>query len=56
MFRSKGCIDLMFLKHYSFCLDKKTNRATHLKGSFGKEKEYSHLKKMKAKTKATEIL
>ncbi len=56
MFKSKGCIDLMFLKHYSCCLDKKTNRATHLKGSFSKEKEYSHLKKMKAKTKATEIL
>ena len=31
-------------------------RATRLEGSFGKEKEYYHLKKIKAKTKATEIL
>jgi len=31
-------------------------RATRLEGSFGKEKEHYHLKKIKAKTKATEIL
>ena len=31
-------------------------RATRLEGSFGKEKEYYHLKKIKAKTKATEKL
>lgn len=31
-------------------------RATQLEGSFGKEKEYYHLKKIKAKTKKTEIL
>lgn len=31
-------------------------RATRLEGSFGKEKEYYHLKKIKAKTKATETL
>ncbi len=31
-------------------------RATRLEGSFGTEKEYYHLKKVKAKTKKTEIL
>lgn len=31
-------------------------RATRLEGSFGKEKEHYYLKKIKAKTKATEIL
>ena len=31
-------------------------RATRLEGSFGKEKEHYHLKKIKARTKATEIL
>jgi len=31
-------------------------RATRLEGSFGKEKQYYHLKKIKAKTQATEIL
>jgi len=31
-------------------------RATRLEGSFGKEKEHYHLKKIKAKTKTTEIL
>jgi len=31
-------------------------RATRLEGSFGKEKEHYHLKKIKAKTKKTEIL
>ena len=31
-------------------------RATRLEGSFGKEKEHYHLKKIKAKTKHTEIL
>lgn len=31
-------------------------RATRLEGSFGKEKEHYHLKKIKAKKKATEIL
>lgn len=31
-------------------------RATKLEGSFGKEKEHYHLKKIKAKTKKTEIL
>lgn len=31
-------------------------RATRLEGSFGKEKEHYHLKKVKAKTKKTEIL
>ena len=31
-------------------------RATRLEGSFGKEKEHYHLKKIKAKTKQTEIL
>uniref|UniRef100_UPI001E550C9D transposase n=1 Tax=Tamlana sp. I1 TaxID=2762061 RepID=UPI001E550C9D len=31
-------------------------RATRLEGSFGKEKEYYHLKRIKAKTKATEAL
>jgi len=31
-------------------------RATRLEGSFGKEKEHYHLKKIKAKTKATEVL
>lgn len=31
-------------------------RATRLEGSFGKEKEYYHLKKIKARTKATETL
>ena len=31
-------------------------RATRLEGSFGKEKEHYHLKKIKAKTKATETL
>ena len=31
-------------------------RATRLEGSFGKEKEYYHLKKIKAKTKQTEKL
>lgn len=31
-------------------------RATRLEGSFGKEKEYYHLKKIKAKTKAAETL
>ena len=31
-------------------------RSTRLEGSFGKEKEYYHLKKIKAKTKKTEIL
>lgn len=31
-------------------------RATRLEGSFGKEKEHYHLKKIKAKTKANEIL
>jgi len=31
-------------------------RATRLEGSFGKEKEHYHLKKIKAKTKPTEIL
>jgi hypothetical protein len=31
-------------------------RSTRLEGSFGKEKEHYHLKKIKAKTKATEIL
>lgn len=31
-------------------------RATRLEGSFGKEKEYYHLKKIKAKTKANETL
>jgi len=31
-------------------------RASRLEGSFGKEKEHYHLKKIKAKTKATEIL
>ncbi|MCK5815513.1 MAG: transposase, partial [Flavobacteriaceae bacterium] len=31
-------------------------RATRLEGSFGKEKEHYHLKKIKAKTKLTEIL
>jgi len=31
-------------------------RATRLEGSFGKEKEHYHLKKIKAKTRATEIL
>ena len=31
-------------------------RATRLEGSFGKEKEYYHLKKIKAKTKPTERL
>ena len=31
-------------------------RATRLEGSFGKEKEHYHLKKIRAKTKATEIL
>ena len=31
-------------------------RATRLEGSFGKEKEHYHLKKIKAKTKATEKL
>ena len=31
-------------------------RTTRLEGSFGKEKEHYHLKKIKAKTKETEIL
>lgn len=31
-------------------------RGTPLEGSFGKEKEHYHLKKIKAKTKKTEIL
>ncbi|WP_345194044.1 transposase, partial [Algibacter agarivorans] len=31
-------------------------RASRLEGSFGKEKEHYHLKKIKAKTKTTEIL
>ena len=31
-------------------------RTTRLEGSFGKEKEHYHLKKIKAKTKTTEIL
>ena len=31
-------------------------RATRFEGSFGKEKEHYHLKKIKAKTKKTEIL
>jgi len=31
-------------------------RATRLEGSFGKEKEHYHLKKIKAKTKLTEVL
>ncbi|WP_170164617.1 transposase [Sinomicrobium pectinilyticum] len=31
-------------------------RASRLEGSFGKEKEHYHLKKVKAKTRATEIL
>ncbi|WP_238567331.1 hypothetical protein [Jejuia pallidilutea] len=31
-------------------------RATRLEGSFGKEKEHYYLKKIKAKTKATEKL
>ena len=31
-------------------------RATSLEGSFGKEKEHDHLKKIKAKTKKNEIL
>ncbi|WP_439131490.1 transposase [Polaribacter sp.] len=31
-------------------------RATRLEGSFGKEKEHYHLKKIKAKTEKTEIL
>ena len=31
-------------------------RATRLEGSFGKEKEHYHLKKIKAKTKVTEML
>lgn len=31
-------------------------RASRLEGSFGKEKEHYHLKKIKARTKATEIL
>jgi hypothetical protein len=31
-------------------------RATRLEGSFGKEKEHYHLKKIKARTKETEIL
>ena len=31
-------------------------RASRLEGSFGKEKEYYHLKKIKAKTKQTEML
>lgn len=34
----------------------KKERATRLEGSFGKEKEHYHLKKIKARTKATEIL
>ncbi|QTD38423.1 hypothetical protein JL193_03760 [Polaribacter batillariae] len=31
-------------------------RASRLEGSFGKEKEHYHLKKIKAKTKSNEIL
>ncbi len=31
-------------------------RATRLEGSFGREKEHYHLKKIKAKTQKTEIL
>ena len=31
-------------------------RATRLEGRFGKEKEHDHLKKIKAKTRATEVL
>lgn len=31
-------------------------RVSRLEGSFGKEKEYYHLKKIKAKTKPNEIL
>lgn len=34
----------------------KRERATRLEGSFGKEKEHYHLKKIKARTKQTEIL
>jgi hypothetical protein len=34
----------------------KKERATRLEGSFGKEKEHYHLKKIKARTKATETL
>ena len=31
-------------------------RASRLEGSFGKEKEHYHLKKIKARTRATEVL
>lgn len=34
----------------------KKERASRLEGSFGKEKEHYHLKKVKARTRATEIL
>lgn len=47
-------------KHYKAQRKLKTmitkERASRLEGSFGKEKEHYHLKKIKAKTKATEIL
>lgn len=47
-------------KHYKQQKQLKTlitkERASRLEGSFGKEKEHYHLKKIKAKTKATEIL
>ncbi len=47
-------------KHYKQQKQLKTiitkERASRLEGSFGKEKEHYHLKKIKAKTKPTEIL
>ncbi len=38
LFSPKGRVGLMFLKYYSYCLDKKTDRATLLEGRLGKEK------------------
>ncbi len=47
-------------KHYNQQKKLKTaitkERASRLEGSFGKEKEHYHLKKIKAKTKPNEIL
>lgn len=55
-FKSKGRLPKDYQKEQKLKRLITKERATRLEGSFGKEKEYYHLKKIKAKTKVTETL
>ena len=55
-FRPKGKKPKDFKKQQASRQIISKERATRLEGSFGKEKEHYHLKKIKAKTEKTEIL